>query len=62
MQPKKVQKTCFDMTNQKRIEHKKVSLKFKITNQFWEKCPLRLMQYKKFTLITLRLKAAIYYH
>lgn len=63
MQKKKqTAKTRFDMTNQKRTEHKKGSQKFKITNQFGEKCPLSLLQYKKFTWITLRLKAAIYYH
>lgn len=63
MQKKKqTAKTRFDMTNQKRTEHKKGSQKFKITNQFGEKCPLSLLQYKKFTWITLRLNAAIYYH
>lgn len=58
MQTKQNAKTRFDMTNRKRIEHKKkkVSLKFQITNQFGEKCPLPLMQYKKFNWITLRLK------
>lgn len=62
MQTKQTAKTRFDMTNQKRTEHKKGSQKFKITNKFGKKCPLYLLQYKKFTWITLRLKAAIYYH
>lgn len=50
MQTKQTAKTRFDMTNQKRTEHKKGSQKLKITNQFGEKCPLSLLQYKKIYL------------